>query len=148
MSKVPTLEQITAMTAQARRSLYNNAAKLDTDDARQVMRLIADNRLLASNTGGLPHEDPVVLAMEQIIQSPAGRAAAKEASDADWPAMAGVDPMLRESLGEEYGKFDTTQWAGSLVAVEMESMGYVQTRKKPMPEGSVAKTAAFFQKRK
>jgi hypothetical protein len=146
--KVPTLEKIVAMTPQARRNLYNNALKLGTAEAKLVVKLIADNRLLASNAGGLPHEDPIILEMEEIIQSTAGRAAAKAASDDGLPAMAGVDPLLQDALGEDYGTFDTTNWAGSLVAIEMESMGYVQTKKKKMPDGCVAKTAAFFEKRR
>jgi hypothetical protein len=33
------------------------------------------------------------------------------------------------------------------MAEVMAEAGYVQTRKKPMPKGCVAKTAAFFKKR-
>lgn len=61
--------------------------------------------------------------------------------------MAGVDPMLSAALGSQYGGHDTTSWAGTLVAEVMAEAGYIQTRKKPMPEGSVAKTAAFFERK-
>ena len=145
--KIPTLEKIIGMTAEARRTLHRNASKLDTEGARLVVKLITENRLLASASGGLPHEDPVVLAMESVITSDEGRAAAKAATDAGLPAMAGVDPLLRKYVGNDYGSFDTTSWAGTFVAAEMETMGYRQTRKKPMPPGSVAKTAAFFERR-
>ena len=147
MPKFPSLEDIVAMQPEARRTLYTNAMKHESDEAKTIVRLIADNRLLASKAGGLPHEDPVILAIESIIQSPEGRAAAKAASDAGLPAMAGVDPLLRAGVGDDYGTFDTTSWAGTFVAAEMESMGYRQTCKKPMPTGSVAKTAAFFERR-
>jgi hypothetical protein len=147
VSKVPTLDQIRAMSAASRRTLYNNAIQLQTPESKAVARLIVEHRLLTTEAGGLPHEDPIVLEMERVISSPEGREAMKSASDAGHPAMAGVDPMLREVLGDDYGKFDTTSWAGTFAAAEMESMGYRQTRKKPMPEGSVAKTAAFFERR-
>lgn len=145
--KIPTLEMIVAMTTEERRTLHRNASKLETEDARVVVKLITENRLLATVSGGLPHEDPVVLAIESVIASDEGRAAAKEATDSGLPAMAGVDPLLRKHVGEEYGTFDTTSWAGTFVAGEMESMGYKQTRKKALPPGSVAKTAAFFERR-
>lgn len=148
MKKFIDLEKIAAMNVQQRRTLYNNARKTEGDDARLIERLIVENRLLVSNTGGLPHEDPVILKIEEVIQSPAGRAAAKKATDEGLPAMAGVDPLLRSGLGDDYGTYDTTSWAGTFVAAEMEQMGYVQTQKKPLPTGSVAKTAAFFVKRK
>lgn len=148
MPKIPTLEQIVRMSPTERRTLYNNALKLGTGEAKLVVKLIADNRLLASSGGGLPHEDPVILEIEAIIASDQGRAKAKEAADTGLPALAGVDPLLQAGLGEDYGTFDTTNWAGSFVAIEMESMGYVQTgKKKKMPEGCVAKTAAHFEKR-
>lgn len=145
--KTPTLEKIIAMTPEERRTLHRNASKLGTEDARLVVKLVTENRLLATASGGLAHEDPVVLAIESVITSEEGRAAAKEATDAGLPAMAGVDPLLRKHVGEDYGTFDTTSWAGTFVAAEMESMGYRQTSKKPLPPGSVAKTAAFFERR-
>ena len=147
MAKVPTLEEIAAMTPAKRRSLYKNATRLQTPEAKEIVRLIGDNRLLATNTGGLPREDPVIMEIESLISSPEGRAALKKASDHGLPALAGVDGLLRERLGEDYGTLDTTGWAGSFAAIEMESMGYRQTRKKPMPAGTVAKTAAFFERR-
>ncbi len=146
MSKVPTLDQIMAMDSTSRRALYNNATKLDSPESKQVALLILKHRLLATERGGLPHEDPVVMEMERLIGSSECREAMKTASDAGLPAMAGADPLLRQALGDDYGKFDTTSWAGTFAAAEMESLGYRQTRKKPMPEGSVAKTAAFFEK--
>ncbi len=60
--------------------------------------------------------------------------------------MAGVDHMLADALGSKYGDHDTTSWAGTFMADVMVEAGYVQTRKKPMPRGCIAKTAAFFEK--
>lgn len=70
----------------------------------------------------------------------------KQASDDGLPAMAGVDHMLADALGSKYGDHDTTSWAGTFMADVMVEAGYVQTRKKPMPRGCIAKTAAFFEK--
>ena len=102
---------------------------------------------LTTDSGGLTRDHPIIQRLEDVCRSDEGRAAARSASDEGLPAMAGVDPLLVRELGADYGTFDTTSWAGGFVAEEMEAQGYRQTRKKPMPAGCVAKTAAFFERR-
>ena len=58
--------------------------------------------------------------------------------------MAGVDPLLQEKLGKEYGQRDSTTWAGTFVAEEIEAEGWMRSGRKSLPAGCVAKTAAFF----
>jgi hypothetical protein len=53
--------------------------------------------------------------------------------------MDGVDPMLSAALGSRYGDHDRTSWAGTFMADVMGDAGYVQTKKKAMPEGCVAR---------
>jgi hypothetical protein len=54
--------------------------------------------------------------------------------------------MLREALGNDYGPFDTTSWAGTFVAEEMRKLGYKADGQRPLPTGCVAKSGAFFRK--
>lgn len=142
-----TKERIEALSPQKREALFDNARMKDTPEAKRIIDLMVEYDLLVRIGGGLPRDHPTIQEIEEIIRSDKGRKAGKEASDQGHPAMAGVDPMLSTALGSKYGGHDTTSWAGTLMAEVMAEAGYVQTKKKPMPVGCVAKTAAFFERR-
>jgi hypothetical protein len=142
-----TKEKIEALSPEKRESLFDNARAKETPEARQIIDLMVEHDLLVRAGGGLPRDHPIIQEIEEIIRSDEGRSAGRQASDQGLPAMAGVDPMLSGALGSRYGSHDTTSWAGTLMAEVMAEAGYVQTKKKAMPEGCVAKTAAFFEKR-
>jgi len=141
-----TVAQLKSMSAEQRATLYRNAVKVGTSDARAIIDQMLEHNLLVNHTGGFPHEHPVILRIEEIVRSPEGKAAAKQAADNGLPALAGVDPMLREALGDDYsGLFDTTSWAGTFVADEMRKLGYKQDGERPL-KYCVAKSGAFFRK--
>jgi hypothetical protein len=143
-----TKEKIAALPPERRETLFDNARTKGTPEAQKIVRLMLEHDLLVRAGGGLPRDHPVIQEIETIIYSDEGRKAGKQASDQGLPAMAGVDRMLMEALGSSYGSHDTTSWAGTLMAEVMAEAGYVPTGRKPMPVGSVAKTAAFFEPRK
>ena len=140
-----TKETIEELSPQKREALFDNARAKGTPEAQRIIDLMLEHDLLVRAGGGLPRDHPTIQEIEEIIRSDEGRIAGKQASDEGLPAMAGVDPMLRSALGSRYGDHDTTSWAGTFMADVMADAGYVQTKKKPMPIGSVAKTAAFFE---
>lgn len=140
-------EKIEALPLERREALFDNARAKGTPEAQAIINLMIEYDLLVRAGGGLARDHPTIQVIEEIIRSNAGRKAGKEASDQGLPAMAGVDHMLSAALGSKYGPNDTTSWAGTLMAEVMAEAGYVQTKKKPMPEGSIAKTAAFFEPR-
>jgi hypothetical protein len=142
-----TKEKIEALLPEKREALFDNARAKGTPEAQEIINIMVEHDLLVRSGGGLPREHPTIQAIEEVIRSADGRRAGKDASDQGLPAMAGVDHMLRAALGSRYGGHDTTSWAGTFMADVMADAGYVQTRKKPMPTGCVAKTAAFFEKR-
>ena len=142
-----TLDKLRALSLKQREVLFDNARAQGGPDAEQVIGLLVEHDLLVREGGGLARDHPVIQQMEEIIRSPEGRRAAREAADSGLPSMAGVDPLLAAGLGSSYGEHDTTSWAGTLTAEVMAEAGYVQTRKAAMPQGCVAKTAAFFEKR-
>jgi hypothetical protein len=142
-----TKEKIEALSREQRENLFNNARTKASAEAKQIIDLMVEHDLLVRSGGGLPREHPTIQTIEEIIRSDEGRAAGKQASDIGLPAMAGVDHLLSAELGARYGDHDTTSWAGTLMAEVMAEAGYVQTRKKLMPDGCVAKTAAFFERR-
>jgi hypothetical protein len=128
--------------------LFDNARAKGTPEAQRIIDIIVEHDLLVRAGGGLPRDHPTIQEIEEIIMSDEGRAAGKQASDQGLPAMAGVDAMLSTALGSRYGNHDTTSWAGTFMAEVMADAGYVQTKRKAMPEGCIAKTAAFFEPRK
>ncbi|MFC4254152.1 hypothetical protein GRI97_01865 [Altererythrobacter xixiisoli] len=142
-----TKEKIEALSPEKRETLFHNARTSGTPAGQAIIDLMLEHDLLVRTGGGLPRDHPIIQEIEQIIRSDKGKQAAIKASTEGHPAMAGVDPMLSAALGSQYGGHDTTSWAGTLVAEVMAEAGYIQTRKKPMPEGSVAKTAAFFERK-
>lgn len=143
-----TKEHLEALPPEKREALFYNARAKGSPDAQRIIDLLVEHDLLVRASGGLPREHPTIQKIEEIIRSDEGRRAGKEASDAGQPAMAGVDHLLSAALGSKYGANDTTSWAGTMMAEVMAEAGYVQTRKKSMPINCVAKTAAFFEKRK
>jgi hypothetical protein len=142
-----TLDRLRGLSLKEREILFDNARTRGGPEAEAIIQLLVENDLLVREAGGLTRDHPIIQEMEEIIRSPEGRAAASGAADAGLPAMAGVDPMLAAALGSSYGEHDTTSWAGTLTAEIMADAGYVQTRKAALPQGCVAKTAAFFEKR-
>lgn len=143
-----TLDRLRALTLLERETLFENARVRGDREAERIIELLVDHDLLLRTGGGLRRDHPTIQQIEEIIRSPRGRGAAKEAADAGLPAMAGIDPLLSAALGSAYGKHDTTSWAGTLTAEIMAEAGYVQTRKAPMPPDCVAKMAAFFEPRR
>jgi hypothetical protein len=84
--------------------------------------------------------------MREVIYSNGGRAAALAATKAGLPAMAGIDPMLQEALGSDYGPHNMgTHTAGGIVGELMQSLGYKNVGQKPLPDHCVAKTAAVWE---
>jgi hypothetical protein len=142
-----TLERLRNLSLKQREALFDNARARNDAEAKSVIELLVEHDLLVREGGGLSRDHPTIQDMEQVVRSPEGRRAAKEAADAGLPAMAGIDPLLSAALGSTYGEHDTTSWAGTLTAEIMAEAGYIQTRKAAMPSSCVAKTAAFFERR-
>lgn len=65
------------------------------------------------------------------------------------PAIAGVDPLLAERFGPDYGKHNmTTHWAGRFVAEVMAELGYKHAgRVARTPENCVARSGEMYVKR-
>jgi hypothetical protein len=143
-----TTERLKSLSLKQRETLFDNARQQNSPEAEEIIRLVVDNDLLVREGGGYPRDHPIIQRIEEIIRSDEGRAAAKAATDGGEAAMAGIDPLLSADLGSKYGERDTTNWARSLTAEIMAEAGYVQTGKKALPPTCVAKTAAFFAKRR
>ena len=62
-----------------------------------------------------------------IVRSDAGREAALSAVEQGFPALCGVDPLLRAALGDLYLPYDGPFNAGFAVAELMRELGYKAT---------------------
>lgn len=143
MAKAVTLEQLEAAKPDQRIDLFRRCQEKGTPEALTIMQLMLDHDLLKTAKGGLPFEHPTIRQLREIVRSAGGRSAALEATAAKMPAYAGVDPLLRGVPG--YGGHDTLSWAGGFVVEVMEEAGYAhRKRSKALPQGSIAKTGAYF----
>lgn len=87
---------------------------------------------------GLRPGNPVLEQMIEIIKSQEGKKAAEDAAAAGKPAMARVDPLLRQKLGPQYSKDNQgPQRAGWEVARLMRCLGYEEKGVKEWAEGSI-----------
>jgi hypothetical protein len=82
---------------------------------------------------------PIYKVMEQVVNSADGIKRAVRATNEGQPALAGVDPLLRQELGSEYVRANNgTWWAGFVVAQIMRDMGYVEAGTGQCPPDCVA----------
>jgi hypothetical protein len=77
--------------------------------------------------------------VEQLVNSAEGIKRAVRATNAGQPALAGVDPLLRQELGWEYVRANNgTWWAGFAVGHVMREMGFVEAGTGKCPSDCVA----------
>ena len=94
---------------------------------------------------GMSKNDPIYIRMRDIIRSEESVAAMKKAATEGLPALAAIEPKLVAVFGKDYGQHNQgTMTAGALVGEVMYSLGFKKGKSAPMPEGSVAKTAATW----
>lgn len=140
------LKTLTKMTPEARFRLYENCRARIDKGGREIMKRIDDSGLpLCSPSGGTKLTDPIYIAMSEIIWSKVGREEAIAAAGRHLPAMAGVDPLLQNKLGDQYRPVELiTASAGSIVGELMRHLGYKKGKQMPLPAGCVAKTATMW----
>lgn len=139
-------DQIRAMTATARGVLYRNAQDRIQTGGQEIVDFIESEGLPLSE-GDMLSSDPDYLEMERIIWSAEGVAAAEAAVEAGMPALAGVDPLIRQSLKDRYHPNNGgTINAGFLTAGMMRHRGYVEAGSGKIVDG-VAKSGMRWKRR-
>ena len=143
-----TKERIEALPPSKRAQVYVNALNHRTDEGDALAELIRSTGLPFSEGGGISLDNPLVKAMEIIINSEEGKAACGKAAEDGWPPIAGVDPLLAKAFIADYGKHNmTTNTAGHLVAELMRRLGYKMVGKTgPTPKGCVAMSGELWEK--
>ena len=88
-----------------------------------------------------------MLRMRELMAAPEARAAAIEATLDGLPAMAGVDVLLHETLGEEYRRNEAAAPAAQRLTAElMGRLGYVEAGRKDLPARCVARSGVFWKR--
>jgi len=138
-----TEEKVRSLSVHQRHELWKNAKRLG---AHQLIEWIEGCGLPYSDGTALSTTDPLFIKMTEVIFSDRAKQAALEATSLGLPALAGIDPILFEVLGVDYGPHNqATNNAGYIVAEMMRSQGYRKSgRTGPLPQGSVAKTAVIY----
>ena len=140
-----TLAKLQARSSEDRFNIWENARRQGTEAALTLAKFIEDSGLDYAPKGGISMSDPRVIEMNDIITSKDGRKACVAAADSGRPALAGVEPLIKNQMGSRYNSgSQITVTAGSLVGMLMYSLGYAKGPPRPMPEGSIAKSAATW----
>ncbi len=146
MPKPWTIERLRKLNPVELERLYSRALAANSPEGDEIAELVVEHDLPLRIGGGLTRGHRTIQAIEKIIRSPEGNAAAETAMKQGQPPMAGLDELLRTQLGPDYGNKDTTSWAGTFAAEEAEAAGWVRQGRESLPATCVAKSAAFFVK--
>ena len=143
-----TPEWVANSTLEQRHNAWRNAREKGGPEGKALAEAIENTGRPFTPAGYLSLDDPRVVQMHGIINSPGGRAKCIAAVEKGLPGLAGVEADIQAALGPDYGGHNgTTQTAGDFVANMIRSQGYVDDGQRKMPEGSTAKTARFFKRR-
>lgn len=146
--KTYTIEDLKIMSPERRSQLYQNAVDRRDKGGQAIIDLM-DSSGLPVRSGGMRTSDPIYLKMEEIIWSLKGKKAAIAATEKGLPALCGVEPFLKEELGNRYSPHDMgTVSAGAIMGELMRHLGYTAAGEGKCPEGGVAKTAMKWLPRK
>jgi len=95
----------------------------------------------------LAEEDALMTRMREIMAEPRARAAAVEATLDGLPAMAGVDVLMHEELGEAYRRNEAAvPTAQNLTAELMTGLGYTAAGHKDLPARCVARSGVYWKR--
>jgi len=103
--------------------------------------LIAEDAKMAASL----MDQAIYKIMEQLVDSTDGVKRAVRATNDGFPALAGVDALLRRELGAEYVRAaNGTWWAGFAVARIMREMGFVEAGTAKCPSDCVANQGVLW----
>lgn len=142
-----TRERLRQRSQSERHAIWKRARALHSAEGAHLARAI--ERL------GLPYAEPEPLRlghalrvkMAAIMASPAARSAALEATLDGLPAMAGVDTLLHDELGEAYRREPAAVTTAQLLVAElMATLGYSEAGRKDLPRRNVARSGVFWKR--
>lgn len=130
-----------------RHAVWKRARALHSAEGNHLARAIERLGLPYAEPDPLAADDALTVRMREIMASPAARSAALEATLDGLPAMAGIDPLLHDRLGEDYRRdAAAVPAAQALVADLMIALGYVEAGAKDLPGRCVARSGVFWKR--
>jgi hypothetical protein len=130
-----------------RYAIWKRAKALHSAEGNNLARAIELLGLPYAEPEPLAEGDPLLARMREIMAEPEARSAAVEATLDGLPAMAGVDALMHQRLGEEYRRNEAAApTAQRLVADLMTSLGYVEAGTKSLPARHVARAGVFWKR--
>lgn len=130
-----------------RHAVWKRARALHSAEGNHLARAIERLGLPYAEPEPLSAEDPLLERIAEVFASPAARSAALEATLDGLPAMAGIDTLLHDELGEEYRRNPAAvPTAETLTAELMTKLGYVEAGRKELPKRCVARTGVYWKR--
>jgi hypothetical protein len=136
-----------ARSQNERYAVWKRARSLHSAEGNHLARAIELLGLPYAEPEPLDDDDPLLARMRDLIAEPRARAAAVEATLDGLPALAGVDVLMHEELGEAYRRNEAAvPTAQRLTAALMEALGYVEAGMKDLPARCVARSGVFWKR--
>lgn len=130
-----------------RHQVWRRARALHSAEGNHLARAIERLGLPYREPEALEPDDPLARRIAEIFASPAARSAAIEATLDGLPAMAGVDVLLHQQLGEAYRRSPAAIAAAqALMAELMTPLGYVAAGERPLPARCVARRGVMWKR--
>jgi hypothetical protein len=130
-----------------RYGVWKRAKGLHSAEGNHLARAIELLGLPYAEPEPLAEDDTLMARMREIIAEPRARAAAVEATLDGLPAMAGVDVLMHEELGEAYRRNEAAvPSAQQLTAELMTGLGYTAAGQKDLPARCVARSGVYWKR--
>ncbi|MGH7024032.1 MAG: hypothetical protein ACREEB_10635 [Caulobacteraceae bacterium] len=130
-----------------RHAVWKRAKALHSAEGNHLARAIELLGLPYAEPEPLTADDPLASRLAEIMSSPEARSAALEATLDGLPALAGIDSLLHETLGEAYRQNPAAvPTAEALTATLMGHLGYVDAGRKALPARCVARSGVFWKR--
>ena len=130
-----------------RHAVWKRARSLHSAEGNHLARAIEMLGLPYAEPEPLAEADPLLERMKAVFSSPAARSAAIEATLDGLPAMAGIDTLLHDELGEDYRlNAAAVPSAEILLAELMASLGYAAGVRKDLPKRCVARSGVYWKR--
>ncbi|HEX7758949.1 MAG TPA: hypothetical protein VF459_05580 [Caulobacteraceae bacterium] len=130
-----------------RHAVWKRAKSLHSAEGNHLARAIELLGLPYAEPEPLAPDDPLMAQLREIVGSPAARSAAIESTLDGLPAMAGIDGLLHDGIGEAYRlNAAAAPTARLLVAELMTGLGYVAAGEKDLPARCVARKGTFWKR--
>jgi hypothetical protein len=136
-----------ARSQNERYAVWKRAKALHSAEGNHLARAIELLGLPYAEPEPLAQDDPLMARMRQIMAEPRARAAALEATLDGLPAIAGIDVLMHEEIGEAYRRNEAAvPTAQALTAELMDRLGYVEAGRKELPARCVARSGVYWKR--